>query len=104
MPSQDSGALVHYLAGKYPGKIGWLMSPGGFKEPRAWLPYAIDNGKFATWNTGEDWNEQTFFDLLDRCKLSRYKPMWVCVPDEVADKDKTLWLWNQYERRVRKYG
>ena len=104
MPSNHSGGVVHYLAGKYPGKIGWMISPGGFKEPRSWLPYAIDNGKFSAWGSEEPWNEQDFFDLLDRCQLARYKPDWVTVPDEVTDREKTLWLWNQYERRVRQYG
>ncbi len=76
------------------------MSPGGFKEPRAWLPYVIDNGKFAT----KDWKEVQFFDLLDRCNLSMFKPDWVAVPDEVANRDRTLRLWDHYESRVRKYG
>ncbi len=100
MPSNHSGGIVHYLAAKYPGKIGWMMSPGGFKEPRAWLPYVIDNGKFKT----NDWKEEQFFDLLDRCNLSRFKPDWVAVPDEVANRDRTLRLWDYYESRVRKYG
>jgi len=30
--------------------------------------------------------------------------MWVAVPDEVGDKEETLRLWNQYERRVRQFG
>ncbi len=104
MPSQNSGGLVHYLAGKYPGKIGWLMSPGGFKEPRAWLPYAIDNGKYSSYKNGTPWNEEAFFNLLDRCRFSRYKPDWVAVPDEVGDKEKTIQLWSQYEHRVKQYG
>jgi hypothetical protein len=101
MPSNDSSSLVHYLAGRFPGKIGWLMGPSGFKEPRAWLPYAIDNGKFSA---NGDWDEEVFFDLLDRCKLCRYKPLWVTVPDELANKEQTLWLWNQYEHKLRRYG
>lgn len=101
MPSNNSSGLVHFLAGKYPGKIGWLMSPGGFKEPRSWLPYALDNGRYTM---SDAWNEESFFDLLDRCQLSRYKPNWVAVPDEVGNRQKTLWLWSQYERRIRQYN
>jgi hypothetical protein len=104
MPANNSDGLVHHLATKYPGKIGWMFSPGGFKEPRDWLPYVIDNGKFTSWENKSEWNESEFFDLLDRCQLSRYKPDWVAVPDEVADREKTLWLWNQYERRIKMYG
>jgi hypothetical protein len=104
MPANNSSGLVHYLAGKYPGKIGWMLAPGGFKEPREWLPYVIDNGKYSSWENKSEWNEDGFFDLLDRCKLSRFKPDWVAVPDEVANRDQTLWLWNQYEQRIKMYG
>lgn len=104
MPANNSSGLVHFLAGKHPGKIGWMFSPGGFKEPRAWLPFVIDNGKYSAWESGKPWNEDEFFELLDRCQLSKFKPDWVTVPDEVANKDETLWLWNQYERRIRMYG
>jgi hypothetical protein len=101
MPSNNGSGLVHYLAGKYPGKIGWMLSPsGGFKEPREWLPYAIDNGKFSQ----KDWSEQKFFDLLDRCQFSKFKPLWVAVPDEVGNAMATESLWYLYERRIRKYG
>lgn len=104
MPANNSCGLVHYLAGQYPGKIGWIFSPGGFKEPRVWLPYVIDNGKYTSWESGKEWNEEAFFELLDRCRLSKYHPDWVTVPDEVSDREKTLWLWNQYERRIKMYG
>ncbi len=104
MVTNNSGAMVHYLAGKHPNQIGWLISPEGFKEPRRWLPYALDNGKYSAWENKIEWSDEPFFELLDRCSLSRYKPLWVTVPDEVADKEKTLWLWNQYEARIKKYG
>ncbi len=114
MVANNSGGMVHMLAGKYPQKIGWLLSPGGWAEPRAWLPYAIDNGKFSAWgreqkfggsgDSKSQWSEKAYFELLDRCQLSRYKPDWVAVPDEVGDKEKTISLWGQYERRVRQYG
>ncbi len=104
MVANNSSGFVHYLAGTYPQKIGWLLSPVGWREPRRWMPYAIDNGKFTSWETGREWKEQSFFDLLDRCQFSKYKPDWVAVPDEVGDRDKTLSLWDQYERRVKQYG
>lgn len=104
MPANNSSGIVHFLAGKYPGKLGWIMSPGGFKEPRSWLPYVVDNGAFTAWEANREWKEEPFFDLLDRCQLSRFKPDWVTVPDAVGDREQTLWLWRQYERRVRQYG
>lgn len=103
MPANNSSGIVHFLAGKYPGKLGWMFSPGSFKEPRAWLPYAIDNGAFSAWESKRQWKEEPFFDLLDRCQLSRFKPDWVAIPDAVGDREQTLWLWNQYARRVAMY-
>lgn len=104
MVANNSGGIVHYLAGKYPGKIGWLISPGGFKEPRVWLPYAVDNGKFTCWSNGSPWNVNQYFGLLDKLKLRRYKPLWVLVPDEVANAQETLRLWNEYSEQVSEYG
>lgn len=104
MPANNSCGLVHYLAGKYPGKLGWMMSPGGFKEPRHWLPYVLDNGKFSCWSAGKSWDESKFFALLDRCRLAQFKPDWITVPDEVANRDETLRLWDRYFDRLKPYG
>jgi hypothetical protein len=103
MPSNNCSGLVHYLAGRFHGQIGWLMGPEGFKEPRRWLPYAIDNGKFSVWKKKNQWDEQRFFDLLDRCVFSKYKPLWVTVPDEVGDCRVTESLWYYYEEKLRRY-
>lgn len=104
LAANNSGGLVHYLAGKFPGAIGWLISPGGFKEPREWLPYAIDNGKYTSYANKTPWNEDGFFELLDRCKFSKFKPEWVAVPDQVGSWKATESLWYLYETRLRKYG
>jgi hypothetical protein len=105
MTAANGNSLQHFLAGKYPSSLGWMMSPDSrFFEPRPWLPYAIDNGKFGVWKSGKLWDEQPFFDILDRCQFSKFKPLWVLVPDEVGNREKTLSLWQQYERRIRQYG
>jgi len=104
MPSNNSSGIVHYLAGKYPGTLGWLLSPNSFKEPRAWLPYAIDNGAYAAWTEEREWNCNEFFDLLNRCNLSRYKPKWIAVPDVVGDKQATLERWYEFAGKIRGYG
>lgn len=105
MVANNASALVHYLAGVSPGSIGWLFSPGGFKEPRDWLPYAIDNGKYTCYQNNSVWSEEAYLGLLDRCKLSKHKPKWILVPDEVANKTRTLELWNNYAATLRRlYG
>lgn len=100
----NSNPLLHYLSGKYPLKIGWMVSPATkFFEPRKWLPYAIDNGKYAAYSAKTEWDENGFFEFLDKYQYQKYKPDWVVVPDEVGNRDKTLWNWTQYERRIRMY-
>jgi len=98
----NSNALVHYLAGKYPGSIGWIMSPATkFFPPKEWLPYCVDNGVYSAWNNQEKWSEESFFSILDQCFLSRFKPRWIVVPDAIGDKELTLYQWNQYEHKLR---
>jgi hypothetical protein len=102
--SANNNGLTHYLAGAFPGSIGWVISPAtNFFEPRSWLPYVVDNGKYSDWKAGKMWDETRFLGLLDRCKLSRYKPMWIVVPDEVGKVHETESLWHLYESRLRRY-
>ncbi len=104
MPANNSCGLVHYLAGKHPGTLGWMFGPGGFKEPRHWLPYVVDNGKFSVWSQGKEWQEKEFIALLDRCRISKFKPKWVTAPDVVTDRIGTLESWIEWEPRLRGYG
>jgi hypothetical protein len=36
--------------------------------------------------------------------MSKWKPRWVLCPDEVGDRERTLWLWSQFAPRLRRYG
>lgn len=100
MPSNNSGIQVGYLAGKYPNRLGWLLSPdAGWKNPPAWMPYALDNGAFAAWSNKREWDEHRFVDLLDRAKLTAM-PLWVAVPDVVADAKSTIAKWHEWVPRI----
>lgn len=39
MPSNHSGIRIGYLAGRYPNRLGWLISPGGWRTPPDWMTY-----------------------------------------------------------------
>ena len=97
MPSNNMSGICHYFAGKYPGKIGLLISPDGWRVPPYYLPYALDNGCF----TG--WNEDGFFQMLRKASLTQ-APLWVAVPDVVADAGVTIRNWWKYYKRVAKHG
>lgn len=94
MPANNSSAIVHYFAGKYPGKIGMLFTPFSYFMPGYYMPYALDNGCYT------EWNEEKFFFMLRKVKLLRRKPMFVCVPDVVADAEETTRRWHKYQDKI----
>lgn len=106
MPSSHSSSLFHYLAGKHPGKLGWLMSPKWRLKTtlRPWIPYALDNDAFSAWTNKTEWSFEEWKALLDWSKSSGLKPLWALVPDVVADRHATLERWHQYAPLVKSYG
>lgn len=96
MPGNDRGCWWGYLAGKYPGRIGSLVSPGWWKTPVPFAPYALDNGAF------KGFQAERFIKLCEKAKRHQ-PPLWVAVPDCVADRDETLRLWDEWARRVADY-
>lgn len=103
MPANNAKMLVGYLAGKYQGRMGWLLSPGAWREPHDWLPYAFDNGAYPAWEKKLEWNERDFYAHCDRIKGRTHKPLWIAVPDVVADREGTLRSWFAHSPRVAKY-
>lgn len=94
MPSNNTSGLVHWLAGVYPGSVGLLISPAGWRTPPHYMPYALDNGAF----TGFD--PIAFKTMLSRATFLRNKPIWVAVPDMVADAAATLALWHRWWKKI----
>lgn len=97
MPGNDRGCWWGYLAGKYPNRIGSLVSPGWWKSPVSFAPYAIDNGAF----TGFD--EHKFLRLIEKAKRVS-PPIWIVVPDKVGDKSATLSMWDEWSQRLAPIG
>ena len=96
MPSNNSGLHVGWLAGRFPHRIGWLIGPGGWRRPPAWMPVALDNGAFPAWVNKREWDENAFLELL--ASAHRHcLPKWVVVPDVVADREGTLASWKRWE-------
>lgn len=103
MPSNNSSMHLGWLAGRYPGRIGWLLSPDGWRTPHRWMPYALDNGAFPAFTNKRQWDEQAFVDMLE-CAKRATPPSWLLVPDVVADRAGTLAMWQQWEPALRDYG
>ena len=95
--------MWHYLAGAHPGSVGVLLGPSYFSKVklRHWMPFALDNDAFTL---RDNWNEQAWIAMLDRVRLHRMDPIWVLVPDVVADKDRTIKRWYKYAPVAKRYG
>lgn len=104
MPADNTGIIVGWLAGRFPGRIGHLYGPRKGRNPTgpfSFIPYALDNGAFAG---GEDWQESDWLRLLKWAKMSGQRPIWMIVPDVVGDRIRTIRKWNIYYPRLAEYG
>jgi hypothetical protein len=104
MPANNNAMRVGHLAGKYPGRIGHLYSPGGLRGPYDFMPFALDNGRYPAWDKGIEWNEEAFLGMLERVQESRLAPRWVLVPDRVGDRDGTLREWDAWCHRLEQFS
>lgn len=104
MVSNRCGIEVGLLAGKYPGRIGHLYSPGGQRGPWLEIPYALDNGAWPAFKNHRPWDEAAWRALLNWAALSGMPPRWALVPDAVGDRDETLARWRHYAGVVRGLG
>jgi len=101
MPSNNSNA--HNLERMYPGRIGLLIGPGGWRDPRG-LPFALDNGRFAVWAKGTQWDPDQFLAMIANAAKCESAPRWIVVPDVVADAVATFELWREWEPQLRGIG
>jgi hypothetical protein len=104
MPANQTNELVHLWAGRYPGSLGHLFTPARKDRVRPWLPYALDNGRFAEAVNGIPFNESGFITHLERYAWLEQKPLWVVVPDVPFDGIETLKWWDIWEPRLRGFN
>lgn len=101
--NHSSRAFIAY-ARNHSGKIGWILGPSWWKQPRDSVPFALDNDAFVAWKNNTPWSELDWIGMLDKVKLWHAPPIWVLVPDAVADRNATLRRWDQYSPIARAYG
>ena len=100
MPSNNSGLRVGYLAGKYPQRIGWLISPGGWRTPPSWMPTALDNGAFGAFTRGDAFDVEAWLEHIELAH-QQCQPSWMVVPDAVADRQKTIESWDRWADHIK---
>lgn len=84
----------------FPSRLGWLISPDGWRQPPSWMPYALDNGAFGAWKNKTEWDEGAFMSLLERARKSHY-PLWVVVPDVVTNREATIEKWAEWVPKIK---
>lgn len=104
MVSNHSGIKAGYLAGRYPGMLGHLYSPGAQRGPWPFLPYGLDNGAYPLWHKNLDWKEAPWRKLMDWAASKPVRPTWAVVPDVVTNREATLARWEEFAPVVRGYG
>jgi hypothetical protein len=102
MPSNNCSRDVYWLAGRYEGRVAWLLNAyDPRQQPWARMQYAIDNGAYGAYLSGDQWDGDRFLAGCDRLYMSGQRPLWCAVPDVVCDADKTLQQWEQWKRILR---
>lgn len=104
MPSNNTGIQVGYLAGRFPGQLGHLFSPGGERGPHEFMPYALDNGAYGAHVSGKPWDEAAWAALLEWARISGQRPLWALVPDVVGDRNGTIAAWHRHSGSAKRYG
>lgn len=102
----QSNRIWHYWAGRYPGKVGILVSPSYLTKVPIdyWMPFVLDNDAFVAWRDQKPWDENAWLRMLERIMGLGRAPRWAAVPDVVGDRLATLRSWEKYFPTVRALG
>lgn len=92
----DSRVTIAYLK-KHISDLGMLLCPKpGLTFPD--IPFACDNGVYSAWTKGKCWDngmDTAYRTMLSKLPIDR-KPLWVLLPDAVANWKRTLELGRLY--------
>lgn len=102
MPANATNELVHLWQGVY-GGLAHLYTPARKERIRPWLPYVLDNGRFAEAIKNLPFNESSFLAHVERYAFLAQKPDWIAVPDVPFFGAETLQWWDSWAPRLREY-
>ena len=66
--------------------VGLLMVDK-WRNPDEWPFFAVDNGCFAAFNRGEEWDPSPFLRILARLKAEGRRPDFIVIPDKPLAED-----------------
>jgi hypothetical protein len=64
----------------------------------------MDNGAFAAWSNGKEWDECSFEKGVSWAEKQHLQPRWVVVPDVVTNADATIEKWHTWAPILRGRG
>lgn len=104
MCSNHSSGWYMSLCDKYPDRLGWLIGPRYWKNPREGVAFALDNDAFQTFSNGTPYDFDAWFRFLDKVSATGFNPLWALVPDVVGDSRQTREQWFVYSHYVKERG
>lgn len=100
MCSNDSSGRYMALCRRYPERLGWLIGPRHWKNPRPGVAFALDNDAYQSYTNGTPYDFDAWLDFLHKVKLTGQEPLWAVVPDVVGNKEATLEQWKMFWSEV----
>ena len=81
--------MAESLNKAFPGRAALLLGPSVWANPKD-IPFASDNDRFSCWSKNKIWSKEKFESHLERILNQSTKPLWIVVPDIVANAQETF--------------
>jgi hypothetical protein len=104
MCSNHSSTVYISLCRQNPSKLGQIIGPTWYKAPRSDIPFALDNDAYSDFTKGKSFNYLAWVDMLNKVRALEAVPLWIAVPDVVANRQATLANWKRFSPVARCYG
>lgn len=102
--SNQTGIEIGLMAGKYPGRVGHMYSPGGQCGPWMEIPYALDNDAWPAAKNKRPRDHTGWLHLLAWAAMSGQQPLFAIVAGKVGDRDETMRMWDRHLPDVLRFG
>lgn len=89
-----------WLAREKPDRLGFIISPSYYLNPKWGIPFVLDNDAFGCWRRGEPFNETAWRKMIDKVLKTGMCPSWCVIPDVVCSKEGTLKAWEKYKNSI----
>jgi len=102
MPANSTNELVHLWAAMY-GQVGHLYTPARNERLRPWLPYVLDNGRYAETLAGVPFDADRFLRYVETYVQREQQPRWIAVPDVPFYGDGTVEMYEEWALKLQQY-